>query len=95
MKYARPIKFREAVRNMISYLEAYNGLGDTNECLDEWHEEVAAVKDFTVDPKDYNKFDKVILKLEAIGKPYYKACWKFDLAQRDRDQSLEDLIKKL
>lgn len=65
MKLVKPIKFKKAVRELVGFLDAFNGI-QTDDDHKSWQEEVIAWQD-SVDPKDRLKYLKIANELEQLG----------------------------
>lgn len=65
MKLVKPVKFKKAVKQLVLFLDANNGI-QHSEAHKFWQEEVEAWKS-NIDPKDWGKYLKVSLHLERAG----------------------------
>lgn len=65
MKLVKPIKFKKAIRELVEFLDAFNGI-QSDADHKSWQEEVIAWQD-SVDPKDRSKYLKIATELEQLG----------------------------
>jgi hypothetical protein len=91
-KYAKPIKFKQAVLALIEYLNVGNGIDWRDQS--EWKIEVRELRNL-VDPKDHKKFDKIAGQLEFIGREMGNAWEDFRATVHAVDKALKEIIKKL
>ena len=77
-KYAKPLKFRYAIKQLISFLDAYNGLREKDQ--NDWAGEIDALRSY-VDQNDRKAFDKIVLDLDFLGRDIGDAwdCFDFKL----------------
>jgi hypothetical protein len=63
-KYAKPIDFKRAIKELIDIIIDNNEITSNN---NNWKSEVIFAKQ-SIDPKDSDKFDEAVSKLEFAGK---------------------------
>lgn len=93
-KLVKPIVFKRAIRNLIEYLDASNGISDQDEWREEWEEEVKAVS-LNIDSADIGAFNKIVQKLDILGVAYGDAFEAFDMETQLFTQSAEKILNKI
>jgi hypothetical protein len=85
-KLVQPIKFKRAIRTLEEYIDASNGVDDS----DEWNEEVAQAR-ATINPKDAKRFDETVEQLKMMGEMISEAYQYLN----DRLFDLNQLVNKI
>lgn len=85
-KLVQPIKFKRAIRNLQSYIDANNGTSD----LKEWNWEVEQTR-ISVNPEDRKRFDETTEELRMMGEMIEEAYQYLN----DRLFELNEYVKNI
>lgn len=91
MKYTRPIKFRRAIKSLVEYIASSEGIV----FYKEWRGEVSYMRENTINWHDRAKYDKAVLKLEALGLELSDAWEAMDKKSANINKKLETILRNL